>query len=190
MMSGDPVHGDEFPQRAIEHALGPPERMRAETHRGNGIKLIVGASAGGHANELQILLDAARGVWPVEPAAYITTMEITARGFAQRGKPVYVIGETDRRKPLRAFAVLLRALRVALRERPEAVVTTGSLPLAIFCVWAKLLGARIVWIDSVAQIDEMSLSGRLMSRVADLCLAQWPDVAARHPNVEYAGEVL
>jgi UDP-N-acetylglucosamine:LPS N-acetylglucosamine transferase len=154
------------------------------------LKLMVGASAGGHANELQILLDAARGVWPVEPAAYVTTMEITAQGFARHGKPVHVIGESDRRKPLQALAVLFRTLRLALRERPDAVVTTGSMPLAIFCICAKLLGARIVWIDSVAQIEHMSLSGRLMRRVADLCLVQWPDVAAHYSKVEYAGEVL
>jgi UDP-N-acetylglucosamine:LPS N-acetylglucosamine transferase len=154
------------------------------------VKLIVGASAGGHANELQILLEAARGVWPVEPAGYVTTMAITAQGFMKYGRPVHVIGESDRRKPLQAVAVLFRTLGVALRERPDAVVTTGSMPLAIFCIWCKLLGARIVWIDSVAQIDHMSLSGRLMRRVADLCLAQWPDVAARYAGVEYAGEVL
>jgi UDP-N-acetylglucosamine:LPS N-acetylglucosamine transferase len=161
-----------------------------DLRHGRAVKLMVGASAGGHANELQILLEAARGLWPFEPAGYVTTMEITAQGFIKYGKPVHVIGESDRRKPLQAVAVLWRTLRLALRERPDAVVTTGSMPLAIFCLWSKLLGARIVWIDSVAQIEHLSLSGRLMRRVADLCLAQWPDVAARYPNVEYAGEVL
>lgn len=154
------------------------------------LKLVVGASAGGHSTELLILLNAARGIWPVEPSVYITTMHIAAEGFARHGKPVHVIGECDRSKPLQVIAVLFRTLWLAIQERPDAVVTTGSMPLAMFCVWAKLLGAKIVWIDSVAQVDEMSVSGRLMQRVADLCLVQWPDVAARNANVEYAGEVL
>jgi UDP-N-acetylglucosamine:LPS N-acetylglucosamine transferase len=154
------------------------------------VKLVVGASAGGHATELHILLDAARGIWPLEPSAYVTTMHIEAEGFAKHGKPVHVIGECDRRKPLQVVFVLFRTLWLAIQERPDVVVTTGSMPLAMFCAWAKLLGAKIVWIDSVAQIDEMSFSGKLMRRVADLCLAQWPDVAARNANVEYAGEVL
>jgi UDP-N-acetylglucosamine:LPS N-acetylglucosamine transferase len=159
--------------------------------RNRRLKLIVGASAGGHANELLILLDAAQGLWPVEPMAYVTTMQITAEGFAKRGRqPVYVIGESDRRKPLQAVMVALRALRLAVRERPDVVVTTGSMPLAIFCIWSKLLGARIVWIDSVAQVEGMSFSGKVMRRVADLCLVQWPNVAERYANVEYAGEVL
>jgi len=153
-------------------------------------KLVVGASAGGHAAELNILLDAAKGIWPVEAAAYVTTMQITAAGFAQRGKPVYVIGECDRRKPLQAVGVLFRTLWLAIRLRPDAIVTTGSMPLALLCIWAKLFGSKIVWIDSVAQCDEMSTSGKMMRRVADLCLVQWADLAARIDGVEYAGEVL
>jgi UDP-N-acetylglucosamine:LPS N-acetylglucosamine transferase len=154
------------------------------------LKLMVGASAGGHANELLLLLDAAHGIWPSEPTAYVTTLEITARGFVSRGAPVHVIGESDRRKPFRSVAVLFRSLWLAARIRPDAVVTTGSMPLAVFCIWAKLFGAKIVWIDSVAQIETMSMSGQLMRRVADLCLVQWPDLVARYPGVEYAGEVL
>ena len=153
-------------------------------------RLVAGASAGGHANELVRLLDAAEGVWTVQPSAYVTTMAITAAGLARRGQPVHVIGESDRKKPLQAVAVLYRACALAWRLRPDLVVTTGSMPLALFAIAAKVLGARIVWIDSVAQIDNLSLSGRVMRRVADLCLAQWPEVAAANPGVEYAGELL
>ena len=154
------------------------------------IRLVVGASAGGHANELELLLQAAKGAWPVEPAAFVTTMQITADGFARHGRPVHVIGEADRRKPIEAVGVLFRSLVLALKVRPTVVVTTGSMPLAVFCIWSKLLGARIVWIDSVAQIDHMSVSGQIMRRVADLCLVQWPDLVGKYSGVEYSGELL
>jgi hypothetical protein len=102
-----------------------------------------------------------------------------------------VVGEGDRRKPLQDLGVLWRTLRWVLHDRPDAVVTTGSMPLAVYCIWAKLvLGARVVWIDSVAQVDDLSLSGKVMRHVADMCLAQWPEVAGRYDDVEYAGEVM
>ena len=154
------------------------------------VTLVVGASAGGHANELDILLRAARGVWPIEPDVYVTTLQLAAVGFARHGKPVYVVGESDRRKPLQSVAVIARTFLLALKLRPRAVVTTGSMPLAIFCIWSKLLGAKIVWVDSVAQIEHMSLSGRVMRRIADLCLVQWPELTVQYAGVEYAGEVL
>ena len=75
-----------------------------------------------------------------------------------------------------------------LRERPDVVVSTGAAPgyLALRC--AKLLGARTVWIDSVANVEELSLSGRIASTKADLCLTQWPHLAAG--PVGYEGSVL
>ncbi len=154
------------------------------------LKLVVGASAGGHANELIRLLDIAEGtLWP-ETTAYVTTLALTAEVFSKRGKAVHVIGESDRKKPLRAVGVMLRSFGLAARLRPDIFVTTGSMPLAVFAIWAKLFGAKVVWIDSVAQIKDLSLSGKIMRHVADLCLAQWPEVAAKYPNVEYAGETL
>lgn len=154
------------------------------------LRLVVGASAGGHVNELLILLGAARGQWPTEPCAFVTTMQIAVTSFAAGTRPVHVLGEGDRLKPLRSLAVLWRALHSAWVLRPDVVVTTGSMPLALFCFWSRMLGARIVWIDSVAQVDRMSLSGRFVRRFADLCLVQWPDVAAQTAGTEYAGELL
>lgn len=160
------------------------------TKRRRSPKLLVGASFGGHANDLRTLLDAAEGLWPIEPEAYVTTMEMRDQGLAVPGQPVYMIGEADRRTPLQVLAVGWRALRVVLRERPSVVVTTGAMPLAALCVWAKLFGAKVVWIDCVSQVESLSLSGKGMRFIADLCLTQWPDVAARYRNVEYAGELL
>ncbi len=164
---------------------------RGKTREARSFRFVAGASAGGHANELMGLLDAkASRLWPLQPSAYVTTMEITAAAMARRGACVHVIGESDRKKPLKAVAVMLRALALAVRLRPQLVVTTGSMPLAMFAIASKMLGAKVVWIDSIAQIDDLSLSGQVMRHVADLCLAQWPDVAAKYANVEYAGEVL
>jgi len=70
------------------------------------------------------------------------------------------------------------------------VITTGSLPLAIFCFLGKLFGARIVWIDSIANVEKLSLSGSFVRRFADLFLTQWPEIAAKYRNVEYVGSLV
>lgn len=152
------------------------------------LRICVGASAGGHMNELLKLLEAS-GSWPQSPAFYVTTLEALAEKVAQLG-PVYIIGECNRQHPLKALGVLMRSLRVVLKERPDVVITTGSLPLAMVCLSAKLFGAKIVWIDSIANIERFSLSGRMMLPFADLFLTQWPELAQRHKNVEYAGAIV
>jgi UDP-N-acetylglucosamine:LPS N-acetylglucosamine transferase len=88
------------------------------------------------------------------------------------------------------MVTLGRAAKVAWRERPDTVVTTGSMPLLLLCVWARLFGARIVWIDSISQMRSLSFSGRVALRLAQLVLVQWPDLADADDRCEYAGQLL
>lgn len=154
------------------------------------MKLLVAASAGGHANDLSALLERAEAMWPAKPAVYVTTAEVRADAFRSTGMRVYVVREADRRTPISAVVATFQTLRVIWRERPDAIVTTGAMPMAIMCVWGRLFGAKIAWVDCLSQVDTLSLSGRAIRRLAHLTLTQWPDVATRFRKVEYAGEVL
>lgn len=149
----------------------------------------VGASAGGHTSQLLALLKHVE-CWPVAPAFYVTTLQILAQKYAARGGRTYVLGECDRRKFFAIPGVMWRALHCVWRERPDAVVTTGSMPLLILCIWAKMFGAQILWIDSIANTEKLSMSGRLARRFADVCLTQWPEVAQTNSDVEYAGQLI
>jgi len=146
----------------------------------------MGASAGGHTNQLLALREHI-DLWPHQPSFYVTTLQILAAKYAA---PTYVLGECDRRKVLSIPGVVWRSLRCAWIEKPDVVVTTGSMPLLLFCFWAKLFGAKIIWIDSIANTDYLSLSGRLASRFADLLLTQWPEVAQSRPWITFAGQLI
>ena len=152
------------------------------------IKLCVGASSGGHMTELLGLLSTAEN-WPVKPSVYVTTREIWAKKLYELG-PTYLVGECDRNKPLKILATIARSFWFVIKERPDVIVTTGSLPIAIVCMLAKkLLGTKVVWIDSVAQLDDLSMSGKMLLKRADLFLTQWPEVAERYPEAKYVGEL-
>ncbi len=154
----------------------------------HGPKICVGASSGGHMTELNALLRHA-DAWPAQPAVRVATLgDVT--GLGGDGVASYAIGECNRNTPLDALRTLWRSLRIVLRERPDVIVTTGSLPLALFCLVGRLFGARIVWIDSVSQIDELSLSGRLVRPFASQFFVQWPGLAERFPGTRYEGELV
>jgi UDP-N-acetylglucosamine:LPS N-acetylglucosamine transferase len=139
---------------------------------------------------MRVLLDRAPDFWPVAPAAYVTTAETSADELRATGMRVYVIREADRRTPVRAIQTAFQSLRVVLKERPDAIVTTGAMPMAIMCVWARFLRAKVVWVDCISQTETLSLSGRAVRRLSHLTLTQWPEIAMRTRGVEYAGEVL
>lgn len=101
----------------------------------------------------------------------------------------FQIGECSRTEWWRAFLVACQVLRIIVVVRPHVVVSTGALPGLVALVVARLLGARTIWVDSIANTSEMSLSGRLSRPFASHWLTQWPEVSARTGAI-YAGAVL
>ena len=154
----------------------------------NTLRICTGASSGGHTSQLLNLLEKS-GDWFCQPSFYVTTLNALAEKFSDKG-PVYVIGECNRKHPLKGLMVLIKSMKLVLKERPDVIITTGSLPLAMVCLFGKLCGAKIVWIDSIANVEKLSLSGSFVRYFSDLFLTQWPEIANRYKNVEYAGSLI
>jgi hypothetical protein len=53
----------------------------------------------------------------------------------------------------------------------------------------RLIGARTVWIDSIANVETLSLSGAKIGRYVDLWLTQWPHLA-KPEGPEFKGAVI
>ncbi len=85
--------------------------------------------------------------------------------------------------------LLWRLLWLLLRVRPDVIVTTGAAPGYLAIRLGRLLRARTVWLDSIANVDELSLSGRMAGKHADLWLTQWPHLA-RPEGPKFQGAVL
>jgi UDP-N-acetylglucosamine:LPS N-acetylglucosamine transferase len=90
------------------------------------------------------------------------------------------------------FGLLRLALNLAWvmwREKPDVVVSTGAAPGYVALRIGKLTGAKTIWIDSIANVEVLSMSGARIGRYADLWLTQWPHLA-RPEGPYYAGSVL
>ncbi len=143
------------------------------------------ASAGGHLAQLRKLSLAWRG----HQAWWITTTQVVHDTLRQEGR-VYVVGECNRRRPLQVVPVLLRCMRAVSRERPNVVISTGAAAGCLTCFLAKLLGAKVVWVDSITNVKGISLSGRMVRPIADLFLVQWPELAQKYEGTEFVGAVI
>jgi len=87
------------------------------------------------------------------------------------------------------LAQLWQVAVILLRERPHVVITTGASAGFFALGLARLMGARTVWLDSIANTETLSSSGRKATWVANLHLTQWPDLADGD-RVQYKGAVL
>lgn len=149
------------------------------------MKICLAASAGGHLTQLLKLAKS----WNDYDAFFVTTSEVVQEKLSNQGT-VYVVGESNRQHPLKVFKVLIRCIRIILNEKPDVIISTGAAVGCITCVLGKIMGAKIIWVDSITNIEKLSLSGRLIRPIADLFLAQWQQLARQYQNVKYAGRII
>ena len=142
------------------------------------------ASGGGHWVQLLRLRPAFEGL-----EVFYVSLDASSAADVP-GHRYYTIRDASRKNKLAFLIVAFQLLRILLQERPRVVITTGSAPALVALILARrLLGARTIWIDSIANVERLSTSGEKAGRVADIWLTQWPDLAAgtgqgdqtRHP---------
>ena len=69
------------------------------------------------------------------------------------------------------------------------VISTGAAPGYFAVRIGRMLGARTLFLDSIANAEELSLSANLARRHCDLVLTQWPHLAEQD-GPQYRGSVL
>ena len=159
-----------------ETASGASERRRR--------RVLAISSGGGHWIQLQRL----RPAFADYDVCYVSVFPDYAEDLG--GARYYVVADMTRRNVGRLIVLVPQLLRIIRRERPDVVITTGSAPGLIALAVAKLASrARTVWIDSIANCERLSSSGRMARFVADEWLTQWPDLA-RAEGPHYWGAVL
>jgi len=99
------------------------------------------------------------------------------------------ISDATRWNKVKLMLVAGQVLWRILYERPDVVISTGAAPGYFALRFGKLIGARTVWLDSIANVEELSKAGQMAGRYADMWLTQWPHLA-RVGGPEYFGAVI
>ncbi|MRR49950.1 MAG: UDP-N-acetylglucosamine--LPS N-acetylglucosamine transferase [Rhodocyclaceae bacterium] len=149
-----------------------------------GKRIVAVASGGGHWVQLRRLQAAFAG----HDVAYATVQD-EYRSDVPTGARFYLIRDATRWDRLGLVVLAFQLLAIMVRERPHVVVSTGAAPGYFALRLGKLFGARIAWIDSLANVEEVSLSGRMIGPNSDLWLTQWPHLA-RDEGPHYKGAVF
>ncbi|MCY2966474.1 MAG: UDP-N-acetylglucosamine--LPS N-acetylglucosamine transferase, partial [Planctomycetota bacterium] len=78
---------------------------------------------------------------------------------------------------------------IVLTVRPHVVITTGAAPGYWAIRFGRWLGAKTVFVDSIANAEKLSMSARLSLGKAHVTLTQWSDLA-RPEGPEFWGAVV
>ncbi len=145
-------------------------------------KILAVASGGGHWVQLMRLLPAFQGfdtVFVTVQKDYIDDVKGVG-GFR-------VVLDATRWEKVRLFFCALQIIWIILRERPQVVVSTGAAPGLLAIIFGYYFGAKTVWIDSIANVEEMSMSGKFAKRYSKLWLTQWSHLAKDGGPVYFGG---
>lgn len=146
-------------------------------------RILAVASGGGHWQQLQLLRPAFDGADPF----FLTTLPGLPEQFD--AQPSAIIPDCNRNEKIAVIRCTLSLIGHLIRQRPHVVISTGALPGVLALALGRAFGARTIWVDSVANAEEMSMSGKLARRFAHLWMTQWEHVATE-TGAQYAGAVL
>ena len=134
-------------------------------------RILAVASGGGHWTQLLRL----RPAFDEFDVTFVTT--IHGLGDDIVGADVRIVRDSSGDDRLSLLVTLWQMLKIVRDVRPSIVITTGAAPGLIALCLGKVFGAQTVWIDSIANAERLSLSGKIAGWFADLWLTQWPHLA-------------
>jgi len=135
-------------------------------------KVLAIASGGGHWVQLLRLRPAFEGC----DVTFATVREGYREDVGDAS--FHLIPDSNRWNKLALLRSAAAIFLLVWRLRPDVVITTGAAPGFFGVRFGKWLGARVVWVDSVANVEELSMSGAKAGSFVDLWLTQWPHLAA------------
>ena len=146
-------------------------------------RILAIASGGGHWIQLLRLRPAFEG-------ADVTCASVGRDAAASvQGHRYYQFPDANRDRKIALLAQIMRIAWIVLRLRPDVIVSTGASCGYVAIRVGRLLGAKTLFIDSIANAEKLSLSAELVNRHADLLLTQWPHLSSTD-GPKYHGSVL
>lgn len=148
-------------------------------------KVLAIASPGGHWIQLNRIcnpLDERFEMVYVTPGAQYASA-------AKGSRKVLTITDASADSKHKLIPLAFQLLYIFIKERPKAIISTGAAPGAIAFLLAKFLPIKTIWVDSIANVSQLSRSGRMVQNHADKVITQWEPLSDGE-KVLYKGSIL
>ncbi len=173
------------------------------------MKLLIVLGEGGHTKQMLNLVNLLVSIDKPEPSSdqaandqdyqlhYIVSRnDHLSAGHIEHPGPVYRVNRPRGKSTGKLGAALrttlagIESLWILFRVRPAAIISAGPAIAVPVSILGKLLGARVIYVESSSRISRPSLSGRIMYRWADLFFVQWQQLQEKLPRAIFAGRLV
>ena len=149
-------------------------------------KLCFAASSGGHYEQILMLKPLME-----KYDSFLITEKTKYKASAKNVK-MYYLHQVNRKEILFPLAMIgnsFKSLFILIKERPDAVITTGVLAMIPMCLLAKLFRKKLIYIESFAKVHSANQTGKLLYKFADQFYVQWPQMKEIYPKAIYLGGI-
>lgn len=141
-------------------------------------------SSGGHLYELFSL----ENFWKQYTRFWVTFDKHDVHYLLEQERVYYAYHPTNRHlfNMLRNFSLAWRILK---KEGPDVLITTGAGLAVPFIYVAKIFKIHTIYIESLARVENLSLSGKLVYWITDRFYVQWPSLETKYRRAIFRGRV-
>jgi UDP-N-acetylglucosamine:LPS N-acetylglucosamine transferase len=85
----------------------------------------------------------------------------------------------------------IEIIKIFAKEKPDVLFSTGSeIAIPAFYIGKFLFGAKLIFLESIARIKDISLTGKVVMPIVDLFLVQWEELARKYKKATFWGRVI
>ena len=152
-------------------------------------KVLFISSTGGHLNELLMLKD----MFNKYKYQLITEKTDSSKNLKKKygyKNTHFLIYGTRKKKLIYPFVLIINTMIsfiYFLRFRPKYIVTTGAHTAGPMCCIGKIFGSKIIFIETFANRNTKSATGKIVYKFADLFIVQWKEMKKQYKDSVYGG---
>lgn len=89
--------------------------------------------------------------------------------------------------PFKLLMNTFKSFYYYFKIKPEVIITTGAHTAGPMCCIGKLFGSKIIYIETFANMETKTITGRIVYHFADLFIVQWESMLKLYPKAVYWG---
>lgn len=144
-------------------------------------KICFVSSSGGHweqLKKLQPLMDKYGGFM------------VTEKTMFEASEAKYFMRQTDLKDKLMSPKMVvncLKAIYIWIKERPDYVITTGTMVAYPFYLLAWLFRKKFIFIETFGRANMPTVAGKMMEKHSNLFIVQWESQMKHYHKAIYGG---
>ena len=151
------------------------------------LKVCLTSSAGGHFTQLKQLFKMAEKY----NTFIMTEKNVSSKSIENLYKVIFLT-QQERKNFDFIFKFVLNIIKtifVSLFKNPDVVISTGAGATTIVCLMTKILGGKVIFIESFAKVSSPTLTGKIVYKFADEFYVQWEEMKKFYPKAQYKGGI-